>query len=85
MIGFLFSVVAVLVLVGIALVGVGGLGLDILFGVIIPYAAVLTFFLGLIYRIIDWAQSPGAFQDSHHLRPGGIPALDQDQQGGQPL
>ncbi|MCB2227858.1 MAG: sulfate reduction electron transfer complex DsrMKJOP subunit DsrM [Desulfarculaceae bacterium] len=60
--GFLFSVVAVLVLVGIALVGVGGLGLKVLFGVIIPYAAVLTFFAGLVYRVVDWARSPVPFR-----------------------
>ena len=62
MIGFLFSVVAVLVLVGIALVGVGGLGLKVLFGVIIPYAAVLTFFAGLVYRVVDWGRSPVPFR-----------------------
>ncbi len=61
MIGFLFSLVAVLVLVGIALVGVGGLGLKVLFGVIIPYAAVLTFFAGVVYRVVDWARSPVPF------------------------
>jgi nitrate reductase gamma subunit len=62
MIGFLFSLVAVLVLVGIALVGVGGLDLKVLFGVIIPYAAVLTFFAGLVYRVVDWARSPVPFR-----------------------
>lgn len=61
MIGFLFSAVAVLILVGIAVAGVWGLDLRLLFGVIIPYAAIITFFGGFIYRILDWARSPVPF------------------------
>jgi nitrate reductase gamma subunit len=60
--GLLFSSSAVVVLVLIPLVGVGVLDLHLLFGVIIPYAAVATFFLGIIYRVIDWARSPAPFR-----------------------
>jgi nitrate reductase gamma subunit len=38
------------------------LGLKVLFGVIIPYAAMLTFFAGLVYRVVDWARSPVPFK-----------------------
>ena len=85
MIAFLFSLVAVLVLVGIAVVGVWGLDLRVLFGVVIPYAAVLTFFVGLIWRILDWAKSPVPFRIPNHLRPGEITFLDQNQQHRQPV
>lgn len=57
----LVSVIAVVALVAIALVGVWGLGLNTLFGVVIPYAAVLTFFVGFIYRVIDWGKSAVPF------------------------
>jgi nitrate reductase gamma subunit len=33
-----------------------------LFGVIIPIAAVLTFIVGVCYRVIDWARSPVPFR-----------------------
>lgn len=62
MIGFLLSILAVLVLAGIAVGGVWGLDLRILFGVIIPYAAIITFFAGLVYRVLDWARSPVPFR-----------------------
>ncbi len=61
MIGFLFSAVAVLILCGIAVAGVWALDLKVLFGVIIPYAAIITFFAGLVYRVLDWARSPVPF------------------------
>jgi nitrate reductase gamma subunit len=62
MIGFLLSIVAVLVLVGIAVVGVWGLDLRILFGVIVPYAALITFFAGMVYKVLDWSRSPVPFR-----------------------
>jgi nitrate reductase gamma subunit len=46
------------ILVAIPWFGVGVLGLDSLFGIIIPYACFLVFVIGLIYRIIYWAKSP---------------------------
>ncbi len=58
----LFSLVITLILVLIPVVGVGLLGLDFLFGIVIPYVAFLIFFFGLIYRIIDWARSPQPFK-----------------------
>lgn len=58
----IISLLAVIVLSIIAYVGVEGAGLRVLFGVIIPYAAVLTFFIGMVYRVVDWAKSPVPFR-----------------------
>jgi nitrate reductase gamma subunit len=61
-IGILFSLIAVTILAVIPWVGVGALGLDWLFGIIIPYAALLTFFLGIVMRVVGWARSPVPFR-----------------------
>ena len=58
----LFSSVAVVVVVLIPLIGVGLLDLRILFGIIIPYAAMVTFFVGIVVRVIDWSRSPVPFR-----------------------
>lgn len=54
--------VAPLILVGflvlVAYLGAGVLGLDYAFGVVIPYLAVATFFVGFVYRILLWARAP---------------------------
>ncbi len=55
------SLLAVIVLVCISLVGTGTLGLQYLFGVIFPYAALATFLIGLVYRVIKWSRSPVPF------------------------
>jgi len=52
---------AVLVLVALAIAGVQMAGLQALFGVVIPYAAVAVFIVGFIIRVIDWAKSPVPF------------------------
>jgi len=57
----LYSLFAVTVLVLVALIGVWGLGWHTLFGIIIPYVAVATFFTGLIYRVVKWARAPVPF------------------------
>jgi nitrate reductase gamma subunit len=63
---FIVSIVVsgfiVTVLVLIPLVGVWAFDMRVLFGIIIPYLAFLTFFLGLIYRVIGWARSPVPFR-----------------------
>ncbi len=61
-ISVLFSLVAVVVLVLIPWVGVWFLDLRLFFGVIVPYAAMLTFFVGIVARVIDWARSPVPFR-----------------------
>ncbi|MBL7225117.1 MAG: sulfate reduction electron transfer complex DsrMKJOP subunit DsrM [Desulfobacteraceae bacterium] len=58
----LFSSFAVIVVVLIPWIGVGAFDLRILFGIIIPYAAMITFFVGIVVRVIDWSRSPVPFR-----------------------
>lgn len=59
---YLFSLIAVVALCLIAFVGVEWLGLQSLFGIVLPYAAVLTFVVAFIYRVMGWASSPVPFR-----------------------
>ncbi len=52
----------VVVLIFLVFLGVGMLNLYFLFGVIIPYIAVLLFLSGIVYRVIIWAKSPVPFR-----------------------
>lgn len=56
------SFLAVFGLVVIAFVGVWGAHLEWLFGVVIPYLAVITFFIGIVYRVVKWAKCPVPFR-----------------------
>jgi nitrate reductase gamma subunit len=58
----LYSLLLVLVLVLLALAGASVPGLHTLFAVIIPYAAIVTFLLGLAYRVVRWAMTPVPFR-----------------------
>jgi nitrate reductase gamma subunit len=57
----LFSLVAVLSVILAAIIGVGTLKLEFLFGVIVPYVALTTFLLGTIGHVVKWARSPVPF------------------------
>ena len=57
-----FALLAVLILVAVAWLGVQVPGGQVLFGILIPYAALLTFLSGLIYRVMRWAQAPVPFR-----------------------
>jgi len=57
----LFSFSAVLILVIVAIVGAGTIKLDFLFGIILPYAAFVTFIVGIVGQVIKWAKSPVPF------------------------
>jgi len=59
---YFYSFLAVLVLALIAWVGCDLLGLQVLFGVILPYIAVVAFFVGFFIRMMDWARSAVPFQ-----------------------
>ena len=52
---------AVLVLALVAFVGVKVANLQFLFGVVIPYAALVTFLVGFLYRVLKWGRSPVPF------------------------
>jgi len=58
----LFSFIAVLFLVLIAYTGVTVLNAQYIFGIVIPYLAVLLFIGGMIYRILKWGSSPVPFR-----------------------
>ena len=56
-----YALLAVAILVLFVFIGVWGLGLHSLFAVIIPYAAIATFIIGFIYRVLKWARAPVPF------------------------
>ncbi len=56
------ALLAVIFLCSFSYAGVRAVGLQTLFGVVIPYAAVTIFLLGFIYRIAKWASSPVPFR-----------------------
>jgi nitrate reductase gamma subunit len=58
----LYALVAVLVLAALAFVGGQVAPLRGVFGVILPWAAILTLLLGLTYRVILWARAPVPFR-----------------------
>ncbi|RJR24313.1 MAG: menaquinol oxidoreductase [Desulfobacteraceae bacterium] len=56
------SSLAVVILVLIPWIGVGALDLRVIFGILVPYAAMATFFVGIVVRVVDWARSPVPFR-----------------------
>ncbi len=56
------SFFAVFVLILIGLGGAQTASLRIFFGVVVPYLAVLTFFVGIISRVVTWARAPVPFR-----------------------
>ena len=61
-VNYLISLIAVIVLVLLAYVGVEAAGLQVLFGIVIPYIAFAFFVAGVILRVLDWARSPVPFR-----------------------
>jgi nitrate reductase gamma subunit len=59
--GVLYSISGILGLILLIILGVWGMGWYALFGIVVPYAAVLLFIAGFIYRISRWASSPVPF------------------------
>ena len=60
--GLLFSFFTVIALIVIVFIGVKAANLHYLFGVVIPYAAFLTFIIGVVYRVIQWGRVPVPFR-----------------------
>jgi nitrate reductase gamma subunit len=58
----LFSFIGVLLLVLVAYLGVAAFNAQYLFGVVIPYLAVLVFIAGMIFRVLKWGSSPVPFR-----------------------
>jgi nitrate reductase gamma subunit len=59
--GLWYSILGILVVLLFVIVGAGGMGLYVLFTILIPYAAVLLFVTGFIYRVLKWASAPVPF------------------------
>jgi len=59
---FVVPLVLVIVLLFIPIIGVGAMGLDYLFAVVIPYAAIAVFLVGVILRVMGWARSAVPFR-----------------------
>ncbi|MEW5909686.1 MAG: sulfate reduction electron transfer complex DsrMKJOP subunit DsrM [Thermodesulfobacteriota bacterium] len=59
---YISSLIAVIILFLIAYVGVEAAGLQVLFGILIPYLALLIFIIGFIYKVMNWARSPVPFR-----------------------
>lgn len=55
------AILAVIILALIAYIGAVLLGWRVIFGIVIPYLAILLFVIGLLYRILVWAGSPVPF------------------------
>ncbi|MBC8208646.1 MAG: sulfate reduction electron transfer complex DsrMKJOP subunit DsrM [Desulfobulbaceae bacterium] len=58
---YAFSFLAVIALILIAWLGSQIPGMEYLFGVAIPYLAILVFLGGFVYRVMQWAKSPVPF------------------------
>ncbi len=58
----LFSLMAVGGLIALGYLGGQVAGLRFVFGVVVPYAAILVFIAGLVYKVIHWAKSPVPFR-----------------------
>ena len=61
-VSIVFSGAVLTLLVLIPWVGVGAFDLRVLFGIVIPYAALLFFFVGLVGKVIGWGRSPVPFR-----------------------
>ena len=59
---YMFSFIAVFVLFLVAYLGVEAAGLSVLFGVVLPYVAVLVFIAGFVSRVMSWARSAVPFR-----------------------
>ena len=55
------SFIGVAVLVFLAFLGTGVAGLDFVFGIIIPYIAIIIFVVGFVLKILCWAKTPVPF------------------------
>jgi nitrate reductase gamma subunit len=56
-----YGLIAVCVLFLAATIGVQDLGLLTFFGVVVPYAAIGVFLLGVVAKVLGWARSPVPF------------------------
>ena len=58
----LYALSAVVALMLLAFLGVSTADLNVLFGVVVPYAALSVFLIGVAYRVLKWATVPVPFR-----------------------
>jgi len=58
----LSALLAVILLILVVMIGVGAANLHYLFGVIIPYIAIVLFLAGIVIRVLRWAGAPVPFR-----------------------
>ena len=58
---YMFPLIAVIVLFLIAWAGTA-IGLQVVFGILIPYLALITFLVGLAYKVMGWSRSAVPFR-----------------------
>jgi nitrate reductase gamma subunit len=58
---YIIPLLAVIILFLVAYLGAQVAGLQYLFGVVIPYMAIITFVLGFAYRVLNWSRTPVPF------------------------
>jgi len=58
---YIIPLLAVIILFLVAYLGAQVAGLQYLFGVVVPYMAIITFVLGFAYRVINWSRAPVPF------------------------
>jgi nitrate reductase gamma subunit len=56
------SLMAVILLILLVMLGAGAANLKYLFGVIIPYIAIILFIVGIVLRVLRWAGAPVPFR-----------------------
>jgi nitrate reductase gamma subunit len=59
--GLWYSISGILFLILLVVIAIEGIGLYFFFTIFIPYAAILLFVVGFIYRVLKWASSPVPF------------------------
>jgi nitrate reductase gamma subunit len=57
----LYSLFAVILLILFPTLGVWGFGLNSLFGIVVPYVALVVFVAGFIHRVLKWGSAPVPF------------------------
>ncbi|NVM21278.1 MAG: sulfate reduction electron transfer complex DsrMKJOP subunit DsrM [Desulfobacterales bacterium] len=60
--GLAISALVVIPFAGVWAAPFYGVHIEWLFGIVIPYLAAITFFVGMIYRVVKWAKSPVPFR-----------------------
>lgn len=59
---YMFSLMAVLLLILLAYAGTEAAGMETFFGIFIPYVAVAVFLIGFVWKIVNWAKAPVPFR-----------------------